>query len=522
MNSLELTLREKIGQLVMIGFNGTSPTPELLEMIKNEKVGSIILFSRNIESAEQVAKLNRQLQLIAQENNHPNPLIIATDQENGIVRRLSTTVAEFPGNMTLGAVNDLQTTYDVSQATAKVIKSLGINMNLAPVLDCNSNPENPVIGVRSFGESAQHVATHGVEFIKGHQSAEVLTSGKHFPGHGNTYRDSHNEIPVVSSSYEELRKVELVPFIAAIKNDVVSLMVSHVHYSAIDHHEKVPASLSKNVISGLLRNELGFDGLVLTDCLEMNAVSQTVGVAEGALRALQSGADMPIISHTYSEQIKAIDRIEQAVLDGELGHDVIEKALERISKVKKGFLQWPTENENNVVTEKDITNYRSLAKSTYERGVTIVKQTYPFSAQDIKNVHAIWMLGNQRTIAEDGNDIRLSIRHLMETSDIKVSEQWLPVNFTSIVNTGDESDIVVLFTDYQQIDDEVMEIIDSSIDKRKLVVVAVKSPYVLSCFTNVQALIACYDPSECAIQACVDVIVGKYMPSGVLPVTIDV
>lgn len=501
----------------MVGFDGTSPTPELIELIKNEKVGSILLFSRNMTSIEQIKKLTRQLQSIAQESNHPRPLIIATDQENGIVRRVSESIAEFPGNMTLGAVDDIQITSAISQATATLLKTLGLNMNLAPVLDCNSNPENPVIGVRSFGENPQNVAAHGMAFIKGHQSVGIITSAKHFPGHGNTYRDSHNEIPVVLSSYEELRNVELVPFVAAIATGVSSVLASHVHYSAIDTHVKVPASLSGNVINDLLRSELGFDGLVLTDCLEMNAVSQTVGVAKGALQSLQAGVDMPVISHTYSLQLKAIDCIEQAVLNGELEIEVIEKSLERIDKVKQDFLDWQPVNENLKV---DVVANQRLAKSIYERGITIVKQSLPFATQGNEKIHAIWMLENQRSIAEDGKDIKFSIRHLLDVSGIQISEQWLPLNFDSILVKEDTVDTVVLFTDYAHIDSKTMNLITSTLDRRKLVVVAIKNPYVLAEFTDVQALIACYEPSESALRACLEVLLGKYESSGQLPVTL--
>lgn len=507
---------------MMVGFDGTCLTKELEELISNEKIGSVILFARNIESAEQVAKLTESLQEHAKSSGHKHPLIIATDQENGIVSRLDQFTLELPGNMLLGAVDDYQTTYDVSAATAKILKRLGINLNLAPVLDCNSNPDNPVIGVRSFGENPQKVARHGVEFINGHRDAGIIACGKHFPGHGDTHQDSHHELPVVSSSLEQLKEIEFVPFAEAIKNDVASLMISHVHYPAIDDNPKTPASLSEKVINGLLRREMDYKGLVLTDCLEMNAVSKTVGTPEGALRALKSGADILMVSHTYAEQIKTIDHIEQAVLRGELKMETIDSALSRINKVKESYLQWETEFPETTLDEEVEAN-QVLAQTAFEQGVTVVERGASLPKSEKLHIHALWMLENSQTIVEDKKSINFSINDLIQNlTGVSASEQSLNNDVANLAGNAGKADVIVLLTDISKPNQRQLELIKSIPNQENLIVAAIKSPYVLSYFKEAGTLIATYGSSEKALQTCMGIIAGKIQPKGRLPITIRV
>ena len=206
-----MTLEEQIGQLLMVGFWGTTPSPEIIELIQHYHVGNIILFSRNIHDAPQVLKLTQQLQQIAKLAGQRYPLLIAIDQENGIVQRLGETATIFPGNMALGAIGSEEIACEVAKATGNELKALGINMNLAPVLDVNNNAANPVIGVRSFGEDPSLVALLGAAMVKGYRAAGILSCLKHFPGHGDTTTDSHLSLPVIPYTLQRLENLELVP-----------------------------------------------------------------------------------------------------------------------------------------------------------------------------------------------------------------------------------------------------------------------------------------------------------------------
>src|SRR6267154_2104392 len=207
-----MTLEEQLGQALMVGFGGITPSQDIIDLISRYHIGNIILFSRNIGNTRQVLELTQSLQKIAREAGHPYPLLIAIDQENGIVQRLGEAATIFPGNMALGAIGSDEIAYEVARATGQELQALGINMNLAPVVDVNNNPANPVIGVRSFGENAQLVARLGIAAVKGYHDAGVITTLKHFPGHGDTAVDSHLALPTIPHSLDRLETVELLPF----------------------------------------------------------------------------------------------------------------------------------------------------------------------------------------------------------------------------------------------------------------------------------------------------------------------
>src|SRR2546426_6901506 len=212
-----MTLEEQIGQLLMVGFWGSTPSQEIIDLIQRYHVGNILLFSRNVRNTRQVLELTQSLQTIAREAGQRYPLLIAIDQENGLVQRLGEAATIFPGNMALGAIGLEDIAYKVAKATGIELKALGINMNLAPVVDTNNNPANPVIGVGSFGEDPLLVARLGAAMVKGYQAAGILSCLKHFPGHGDTAVDSHLALPIIPYTFERLDALELVPFRSGMK-----------------------------------------------------------------------------------------------------------------------------------------------------------------------------------------------------------------------------------------------------------------------------------------------------------------
>ncbi|MCY0879041.1 MAG: beta-N-acetylhexosaminidase [Firmicutes bacterium] len=333
-------LLEKIGQLLMFGFDGHTVPDSFADLIRTYHIGNVIFFSRNIASAEQCRTLTTTLQKLARDEGQNYPLIIAADQENGVVRRLPPEVPGLPGNMALGATQQPDNARATGALTANLLTHLGINMNLAPVLDVNNNPANPVIGVRSFGDVADAVADFGVAFASGLQSRGVIACGKHFPGHGDTEVDSHRDLPVIRHTRDRLDRMELVPFKAAIRAQIDAIMTAHVVFPAVEP-DGIPATLSYRVLTKLLRQELGFTGLIITDCLEMNAISETVGVGRGAVEALKAGADMVMVSHRLDRQLAALHAIQEAVASGELSLSRIDEAYQRVTELKARRLTAP-------------------------------------------------------------------------------------------------------------------------------------------------------------------------------------
>jgi len=327
-----VNLRERVGQLFMLGIQGTESSKDLQALFKSYHPGSIILFSRNLTDAEQAAHLTNSLQKLAPRM----PLFISIDQEGGRVARLPKGFTVFPGQGAIGRGGSVELAYSFAEVTALELRAIGVNMNLTPVLDVDSNPDNPIIGDRAFGRDPEQVETLGLAVIAGLQSNGVLACGKHFPGHGDTVKDSHLELPIVTHGLERLRAVELRPFVHCIANGVAAIMSAHVQYPALD--PAFPATLSPAIITGLLRTQLHFKGLVLTDDLEMRAILDHYGIEDAAVLSLLAGADILLISKEQDHQLAAMDAVYQAVKDGIVPELQFDHAVLRVLEAKERLL----------------------------------------------------------------------------------------------------------------------------------------------------------------------------------------
>ena len=327
-----MTLREQIGQLFMMGFTGTTVTSDLASFLKSYTPGGVILFRRNLESVQQIVDLTNGLQKLSP----AQPLLIAIDQEGGRVSRLPAEFTIFPPCGQLGRCNSSELAYSAAATIAKELRAVGINMNMAPVLDVNSNPENPVIGDRAFGDSPDLVGEMGLATIGGLQDNKVVACGKHFPGHGDTATDSHKELPVVDAGLPRLRDTEFPPFQQAIRYGVASLMTAHVLYRALD--PEAPATLSSAVIQRLLREEFRYDGVVFTDDLEMHAIIDHDGIGEAAVRSFVAGCDVLLICKDQDRVMAAMQAMERAVNDGRITQERLAESLARVAKLKAQYL----------------------------------------------------------------------------------------------------------------------------------------------------------------------------------------
>ena len=322
-----MTLQKKVGRLLIAGFKGVTMSTEIKNLIHKYHIGGVILFGRNIGTPSEILALTKSLQKEAKTAGYTSPLLICIDQENGVVRRLGEGTTIIPGAMLLGATYEPKHARNAGVLTGKELKALGINWNLAPVVDINNNPKNPVIGVRSFGETALGVTEMAKNSMLGMQEAGVMTTLKHFPGHGDTSVDSHLDLPVIGHDLKRLHEVELVPFKECIAAGADAIMSAHVYFPALEKEANTPATLSRSVITGLLREELGFDGVVTTDCMEMDAIANGIGTVNGCVKAIEAGVDLVMVSHIHPLQEQAVLKIVEAVESGKIAEQQIDQSI---------------------------------------------------------------------------------------------------------------------------------------------------------------------------------------------------
>lgn len=336
MKSIEqMSLRQKIGQMIVTGFPTPELSPEMKAVIEQYGIGNCILFSHNISNKYQLGALVAELQqwFVAHTGV---PGFITIDQEGGRVTRMPKDATNIPGAMAIAATGRTENAYAAGRITARELKALGINFNLAPVMDINNNPHNPVINVRAYGDTSETVAEYGIAMMRGLLDGGVLSSLKHFPGHGDTNVDSHIGLPAIHKTLAELEQLELLPFQAAIVQGAPAIMSSHILFPQIEP-SGLPATMSYAIITELLKNKMQYEGLVISDCLEMDAIKRYFGTAKGAVGAIKAGIDLIFISHTPALVREAVHEIEAAVASGELDEVVIDTAVRKILKYKAQY-----------------------------------------------------------------------------------------------------------------------------------------------------------------------------------------
>jgi beta-N-acetylhexosaminidase len=320
----------------MIGFEGPQPSAEVRQLIREHAVGGIILFSRNVEEPVQVAELVRELQTYSRASGQDLPLLVGVDQEGGRVARFRAPWTLWPPLRLLGRIDSEELARRMGAALARELRPLGVGCDFAPVMDVDSNPKNPVIGDRSFGDDAARVGRLGAALIQGLQEGGIAAVAKHFPGHGDTGVDSHLDLPVVDHSRSRLEEVELRPFRDAVAAGVSMVMTAHLLVREID--DSLPATLSPRIVEGVLREELAFGGVVATDDLEMGAVAKRWSPATAARLAVAAGCDLLVISRSADAQAEAHEALVRAVESGELTWRRLDDAYERVRRLKQRFL----------------------------------------------------------------------------------------------------------------------------------------------------------------------------------------
>jgi beta-N-acetylhexosaminidase len=337
------SLRREIGQLLIGSLPATTITAEMRSLAREFQLGGVTIFARNIEAPEQVAELSHDLQSLSS----GLPVWVAVDQEGGRVARLRAPFTEWPPMATLGRSGDETLARRFAAALAAELKAVGVSLDYAPVLDIHTNPSNPVIGDRALSEDARTVARLGAAIVRGLQDNGIAACGKHFPGHGDTSVDSHLALPLVEHPPDRIRRVELVPFREAIRQDVAFMMTAHILVPSLD--EEKPATLSPAIVRGLLREELDFNGVILSDDLEMKAIADAYTVPDAAVQAIAAGCDGVLVCRANvsdrtgdaEAQVAVLEALVHAVEDGRIPFKRAEDALARNRRAKERFLAAP-------------------------------------------------------------------------------------------------------------------------------------------------------------------------------------
>lgn len=328
-----MTMDDKLGQMLIVGLEGFTMDDNTRQMIEANHVGGFILYSSNVENPGQLVNLTNTLKLSNSTNEIP--LFISVDEEGGRISRVPKELQKLPANMAIGKVDNAEFSYKIGGILADELKAFGFNLDYAPVLDINSNPKNPVIGDRAFGTEAELVSRLGVQTMKGIQEGGVIPVVKHFPGHGDTSVDSHIGLPRVESDLERLKSFELIPFENAIRNSADAVMVAHILLPKLDAEN--PATLSKTIITEILRKQLGFDGVVITDDMTMGAIAKNYELGSAAVRSVAAGSDVILVAHGYDNALTVLNSLKEAVESGDISEERINQSVYRILRLKQKY-----------------------------------------------------------------------------------------------------------------------------------------------------------------------------------------
>ena len=474
--------------------------------------------------------MTHDLQKEAKLAGHQRPLLIGIDQENGFVTRISPPVAaQVPGPMALGATHDPECAYSAGKATGETLSFFGINMNYAPVCDINSEPLNPVIGVRSPGDDPEFVGRFASAAARGLREQNIVPSVKHFPGHGDTAVDSHYGLPVIPKTRDQLERCELIPFRRAVAEGIEAVMTAHISLPCIDLTR--PATLSAQALS-ILRKDMAYDGMVITDCLEMDGIRSTFGTEEGSVLALQAGSDSLMICHTFEVQLASIKRVCEAVKSGEIDQTRMADAYRHVAAVKDKFLTWESALRQSDLTGLSALNTRIAEKTMdiYSRSTTLVRDKndiLPLSKTSI----IIFLFPGDKTPAGGAVDgegmgrqgsfnsrkyLDVLRQHNNSIAEIRYGTAGLTGEQWQVIDVAD----VVIFTSLNARESPYQESLGLELAQRvrSLVHIAACNPYDFLDAPSVKTYITTYEPTIESFSVAADIMFGTLIPTGALPV----
>jgi beta-N-acetylhexosaminidase len=549
-----MTVEQKVGQLMVVSFSGTTVTAEAERMVRDYHVGGVILFQQNMVDAAQIRSLTSRLQAAARV-----PLLMAADQEGGPVVRITSAATLFPSQMAVGATFSQGAAASVGAATAKELRALGLNVNFAPVADVNSNPRNPVIGTRSYGGEPAMVGKLAASAIEATQREGVLAVAKHFPGHGDADVDSHRALPLIEHPLSRLEAVELPPFRAAIGAGVDGVMTAHLLLPALEKDPKLSATLSPAVL-GYLRETLGFKGLIITDDLEMGAIVNDYGTAEAAKLAFNAGADVLLFRRTVSEQQRAHTLLVQAVKAGEIAPQRLDASVRRVleAKQRRGILTVDGGRTTDAASRAALPNAsppstvvgppsgHDVALDVARRSMTLVKNdggALPLKLADgaplcvvyprLEDVRGVEVMAGSPSAAPGSNAGPEPQTLGDAVKAIYPSARLVPVRFRPTAEERDaaqacvrDSRAAVLGSynlhEYPAQAAFLKSLLPADPRSKPVAVVALRLPYDLAELDSAPALLAAYSVRPASLQAAAETLLGRApaAPAGHLPVPV--
>jgi beta-N-acetylhexosaminidase len=553
-----------MGQLFMMGWEGDSITPQIRTLITDYGLGSIILTAKNLKSAADTARLCQELQQIARDAGHPVPLLIAVDQENGGVNSLydEDYICQYPSAMGLAASGSPDLAYEVAKATATEISAVGVNLILGPVLDVMNNAQLQPMGVRASGDDPHECSTYGIASMNGYKAAGLTTCGKHFPSYGNlTFVGSTLDIPIITETLDQLRLSALVPFRDAINAGIDAIMVGGCAINNSDMNI-MHACLSQQVVDDLLRRDLGFDGVVISECLEMESLSHDIGFRGGCVMAIEAGCDLVLLCRSFSVQKEAWSGLKIGLDNGMVSSDRIKTSLRRVLKLKASCTSW--EKALNPPGLKLLSNLRdshlNLSTRAYDASITVMRDNnhvlplsqtmsqsdelllltpllkpLPASAatkflsegKPIGIDHDRWMdrssiMSGEGVFRELGRQLARE-RHgkLLHTSytahGVRPAHEHLIERASTIIIITADANRNLYQSGFAKHVNMMCSLASATGKKKTLITVAVSSPYDFVRDKSIGTYICTYDFTETAMQALVRVLFGHFTPQGTLP-----
>ncbi len=509
---------ERLGQLFMIRAHsdlGAKHEAEVERLIKEYKVGGLLFFQG---TAEKQAELTNRYQNVAK-----TPLFIAIDGEWGLGMRLKSSTMSFPKQLMLGAIQEEHLIYKMGLEIAHHCRRLGINVNFAPVVDVNNNAANPVINMRSFGEDRYNVASKGFQYMKGLQDGSVMACAKHFPGHGDTNVDSHHDLPIIRHSKKRLDSIELYPFRKLAQNGLQSMMIAHLSVPSIDSTPNLPTTLSPPTVDELLKKELGFEGLIFTDAMEMQGVIKYHGSGEAAAKALAAGNDIILLPTNIKS---ALGAIKKYVNDGKIDVSQIRESVQKVLRYKYrlGLTQTPVVEKKNL--NEDLNNLYSLAlkRKLIQEAITLVRddeQLVPLSPNQSEDIVSISIGTGKPTVFQETLQKFVAHPQLQTGRDISEPKKkglidLLEKKKTVIVSVHDMSEYA---SRKYGISTGAQAFINELSERTNVILILFGNPYALKYFDNVGTAIVGYDDSEHSQDLMAQALNGVNAIRGKLPIT---
>lgn len=522
----EMTLREKIAQMIISSTfpaefqENSSNHTKLINLVTKQKIGGFIFFKG---SASDYAKVSNILQSSA-----GIPLLISADFERGTGMRVSDGTL-FPNNMAIGAAGNTQLAYNMGTIIAGESRAMGICQNYSPVCDVNNNPNNPIINVRSFGEDPVLVSNLSAAMIKGLQDGNVIATAKHFPGHGDTEIDSHNDLPVLNFSMDRLNKIELVPFKNAIENNVRSVMIAHLSFPELENRANVPASLSENIVNELLINQMGFKGLVVTDALNMKGITKYFSTEQVAIMCVKAGIDLILMP---ADEETSITAIENAVTGGQISEERIDRSVEKILQAKEwlGLFKKNTVDESAVKNLVNTEKSNALAQQIADESITLVKDDNNIVPLNNLYKHIlVYNISDGKDNINSGYFSKKFSEKFPEAEVVDVNQEINTDILDAYVQNASNYDAVIIAvyakvkygTGKISILPSHSELIKSlAAGNSKLIVLSLGNPYLLTNFESVPNYICTYGDADVSLNAVIKAISGDIKFKGKLPVSI--